>query len=267
VVRREANGTVAAFTRPEDGLMAVAGLAVDAPRRALWLTTVGHPLMEGFRTEDENRSALVEYGIDDGRLRRRIAPPAGVAAALLSDLAVASNGAVFVADPASGRVYVLRPGEAELRVLVDAGPIGSAQGLAVSDDGRTLYVADYVQGIVRVDVETGKARLLPVPPGTAVTGIDGLVLDGATLVGIQNGIQPHRVVRLELDAAGERVTAVETLERHHPRFDEPTLGTRVGRDLFYVGNSQYPKVRPDQTFDEKTLQPPAILRLPLGGTR
>jgi sugar lactone lactonase YvrE len=263
VLRRDARGQVSEFTRPEDGLMSAVGLAVDAPRRALWLTTVGMPMMESYRAEDENRSWLVEYGLDDARLRRRIAPPPAVAGAQLSDLAVASNGAVFVSDPATGRVYVLRPGEADLRVLVDAGPIASAQGLAPTEDGRTLYVADYLQGIVRVDVGSGQAHLLPVPPDTAVTGIDGLVVDGRSLVGIQNGIRPHRVVRLDLDAAGERITGVATLERHHPEFDEPTLGTRVGGALYYVANSQYGKVRRDGTLDQAALRPPAILRLRL----
>src|SRR5260221_9201337 len=40
-----------------------------------------------------------------------------------------------------------------------------------------------------------------VPIDAAVTGIDGLVWAGGGLVGIQNGILPHRVTRFRLDAA------------------------------------------------------------------
>jgi hypothetical protein len=263
VLRRAADGRVTDFTRPADGLFAAVALAVDAPRRALWLTTAANPPMEGFRKEDEGRSFLVEYDLDSGALRRRLPPPGGVERALLSDLAIGPTGDVFVADPQAGRLYVLRVGEAALRVLTPEGPIGSAQGLAPTPDGSAVFVADYTQGVVRVDARTGAARLLPVPEDAAVTGIDGLVFHDGALIGIQNGLRPHRVVRLRLDAAAERVTAVETLVRHHPDFDEPTLATVVDGILYYVANSQYERVRADGSLDTDRLRPPVILRLKL----
>jgi hypothetical protein len=106
--------------------------------------------------------------------------------------------------------------------------------------------------------------LLPVPADAAVTGIDGLVRHGGQLIGIENGVRPHRVVRLLLDATGQRVTAVETLERHHPDFDEPTLATVVDGILYYVANSQYARVRDDGSLEAEKLRAPVILRLRLG---
>ena len=262
VVRRGADGALSDFTRPADGLFAATALAADAPRRALWITTAANPPMEGFRKEDDGRSLLVEYDLDSGARRRQIPPP-GVEGARLSDLAVAPNGDVFVADPAAGRVYVLRRGEGALRVLTDAGPIGSAQGLAFSPDGKVLFVADYTQGILRVDPASGAGQLLPVPEDSAVTGIDGVVFHQGALIAIQNGLRPHRVARLRLDPAFERITAVETLERNHPAFDEPTLATMVDGVLYYVANSQYERVREDGSLDTSRLRPPVILRLPL----
>jgi hypothetical protein len=263
VVRRGPDGAVSDFTRPADNLFSALGLAVDAPRRALWVTTSVNPPMEGYRKEDDGRSSLVEYDLDTRAVRRRLPPPEGIDKALLSDLTVAPGGDVFVADPNAGRIYVLRRGETALRVLTDAGPIGSAQGLTPSADGSVLFAADYVQGIVRVDPRTGAATLLPVPEDTAVTGIDGLVFHAGTLVGVQNGIRPHRVVRLRLDPAFTRVTAVETLVRNHPDFDEPTLATVVDGVLYYVANSQYDHVREDGSLDTARLRPPVILKLKL----
>ena len=123
-------------------------------------------------------------------------------------------------------------------------------------------MADYTQGPARVNLATGQVRLLDVPADAAVTGIDGLVWSAGSLVGIQNGTEPHRVIRLSL--AGDRVTQVSVLERAHPRFDEPTLGVVVGASLFYVANSQYGAVRPDGSLDQARLKAPVILELPLG---
>jgi sugar lactone lactonase YvrE len=258
IVRRDAQGRVGDFVAPGgDGLLAAMALAVDPGRRSLWVSSAAVPEMEGFRKELDGQSFVSEYDLDSGKLRRKLSPP--VAGGRLSDLAVGPGGELVVADPLTGRVYLLEGGA--LRVLVDQGPLGSAQGLAFAPDGR-LYVADYLQGPARVDLRSGAVRLLDVPSDAAVTGIDGLLWAGGALLGIQNGTEPHRVVRLELE--GDRVASVSVLERAHARYDEPTLGVVVGDALYYVANSQYAAVREDGGLDEARLREPTILRLALG---
>ena len=124
-------------------------------------------------------------------------------------------------------------------------------------------MADYSQGIARVEVQDGTVRVLEVPQDAVVTGIDGLVWADGSLVGIQNGVRPHRVARHRLDPSLERVEEVTVLEKGNPSFDEPTLGVRVGADFFYMANSQYRFVGDDGTLALDRLQPPVILRLPL----
>lgn len=257
VIRRDAFGAVTDFVASgQDGLFGATALAVDAGRRALWVSSAATPPMSGFRKEDDGISFLLEYDLDSGRLRRKILPP--VPGGVVSDLAVGPKGELAAADPVTGRVYLLE--KEDLRVLVDEGPLASAQGLAFAPDGR-LYVADYSQGPARVDVETGAVRLLDVPANAAVTGIDGLVWDRGSLVGIQNGTEPHRVIRLSLE--GDAVTALAVLERAHSRYDEPTLGVVRGDSLYYVANSQYAAVRRDGSLDAARLKEPTILRMPL----
>jgi sugar lactone lactonase YvrE len=258
VVRRDAEGRVGDFVASgADGMLAAMALAVDPGRRSLWVSSVAVPEMEGFRKEQDGQSFVFEYDVDSGKLRRKLSPP--VAGGRLSDLAVGPGGELVVADPLTGRLYLLEDGA--LRVLVDQGPLGSAQGLAFAPDGR-LYVADYLQGPARVDLRSGAVRLLDVPADAAVTGIDGLLWAGGALFGIQNGIEPHRVVRLELE--GDRVTSLSVLERAHRHYDEPTLGVVVRDALYYVANSQYAAVREDGSLDASRLREPTILRLPLG---
>jgi sugar lactone lactonase YvrE len=262
IVRVDAGGRVGDFVAEGgDGLFSAVGVVIDPTRRALWVSSEAGRFMVGFHEDDAGASLLLEYDLDDATLRRRMEPP--VAGGGVSDLALGPDGSLYAADPAAGRVYRLPPGGARLEVLVDEGLIFSAQGMAASGDGRLLFVADYVQGVARVDLETRDVVFLETPENLLVSGIDGLVLAGDSLVAIQNGLRPHRVVRLRLDPSRLRITDGTVLERAHPRFDEPTLGVLVGDDLYYVANSQYRHFRAGDPPDLARLEEPLVLRLAL----
>jgi sugar lactone lactonase YvrE len=181
----------------------------------------------------------------------------------LSDVAVGRAGELYVADPATGCLYVLDPGQSALRVLVAPGKLVSPQGIARHPESPWLFVADYVQGLFRVDLRDGSVRALESATDSVLTGIDGLVYHGGALVGIQNGVRPHRVLRAKLSTDGFAITEVETLERANPHFDEPTLGVLVGSDLYYVANSQYGAIGADGRLDAAKLREPVILKMPL----
>ena len=102
------------------------------------------------------------------------------------------------------------------------------------------------------------------PAGATSLGLDGILLDGRSIVGIQNGLAPPRVVRFTLDQAGERVVATEVLDRHLPLADEPTNVTRLNNDLIYIANSQWEKYADDGSRRPGTrLGPTVLLALPL----
>jgi sugar lactone lactonase YvrE len=263
IVRVAPDGTARDFTsEAQDGLGSAVAMGIDQARRALWVTTSATAWMRNARKEDEGRSWLLEYDVDSGKLRRKLGPPAAAPDARLSDLVVGSDGGVTVADPEKGRLYGLAPDAKELTVLLEPGRIQSAQGMAWSADGRYLFVADYVQGVARFDPRARTVVLLEPPSDSVVNGIDGLLLAGDSLVAIQNGINPHRITRLELDPEATRIRKVTIVERANRKWDEPTLGTLVGKDLYYVGTSQYSKIT-DKGVDEETLQQPLIFKTKL----
>ena len=264
IVRVGPDGTVRDFVPgARDGLLSTLALAADPGSRSLWAATDGVPQTRGLRKEDEGRSSVIEFDLDTGAKRRQVGPPPSVPGARFADLTVGPGGDLWVADPYSARLYVLRKGEASFRVFLEPGTVESPQGLAFSPGGRWLFVADYTQGVLRVDPVTGSADLLEAPADAAVTGIDGLLFQGGGLVGIQNGVRPHRVVRLRLDPELRRITEVVVLERKNPHFDEPTLGVTVGDELYYVANSQYEAFGEDGRPDAARLKDPVILRLRL----
>ena len=127
-----------------------------------------------------------------------------------------------------------------------------------SADGKRLYVADYSRGLFVVDTSTRKATPVGCGESVCLQGIDGLTIYKGALVAIQNGIRPHRVVRLVLDAAGTGVMRLDVLAAALPEFDEPTLGTVVDGAFYFVASSGW------RTIDDAgKLAPDADLRNPV----
>jgi hypothetical protein len=173
-------------------------------------------------------------------------------------------GGVYATDSRAPTIYRVPLCGDTLERFVESPLLLSAQGLAAAPDGRTLYVADYARGIIRVDLKTRKAVLLPVADPVLALGIDALSWTGAGLVGVQNGVTPQRVVRLTLDDAGRRIVRSEVLDRAHPAYDEPTLSVVAGDELYYIADGQWERFGEDGSVaDSSVLRPTVVLRLRL----
>jgi sugar lactone lactonase YvrE len=262
IVRRAADGTVSDFVKEgQYGIGAVLGLAVDAKRGRLIACSAALPQMKGYKPSLEGRSAVYAFDLATGKPVRNDALPADGKPRAANDLAIAENGDVYVTDSLASGIYRIPSGGGALETFVPPGVFRSPQGIGFGPGGR-IYVADWGQGLYWLDRE-GKRHEVEGPPEVPLFGIDGLIAGGESLFVVQNGIAPQRVVRLELDAKGDRVVGAKILDMNDPEFAEPTLAALVGDDLYVVGKSQWP------LFDEKTgafdpakLQEPVVLRIP-----
>jgi sugar lactone lactonase YvrE len=267
LVRISKGGGVKDFVKEgADGLLSAVGLALDPGRRTLYVSSVATPYARGITKAQGGSSEVLELGIEDGRLHRRIAAPSAPAGASVSDLALGPDGTLYAADSASGAVYVAEPKEEDgsFQILVPPGSMGSAQGMTVTPDGATLFVSDYTSGIWRVVLapKPGEARILEAPDDVALTGIDGLVYYRGSLLGIRNGFRPHAIIRVVLSPGLDRIEGAEVLERADPRWDEPTLGALAGGAFVYVARSQYGRFS-DEGVPGADLIEPLLLRLTL----
>lgn len=265
VVRMTRDGRFADFvTLRGPGRYAPLGLAVDPARRALWVATAAVPQMAGYTAADSGRSALLRFDLDTGEQTGDFPAPSDGRPHALGDLVISRAGDVYATDSRAPVVYRVRAQSDSLEPLLESPLFLSAQGLALSPDERRLFVADYSRGIVRVDLAAPTAKLLPAADSVLALGIDGLYYHAGTLIGIQNGVTPHRVVRLTLGPDEDRLLAAEPLERAHPAHEEPTLGTLVGRELYYIANSQWERFdRSGGIAHPDSLRAPVVLRLRL----
>lgn len=211
------------------------GMALDRQRGILWIASgVAGPTKakQGFR----GIIGVTALGLEAAG---RAAVPAADTASQPGDVAVGQDGSVYVSDGQAGNLYVCRPGCTELVAFVPAGTFKSPQGLAVSRDGKALYVADYGHGLWRIDLKKPKI----VTQISQLNGIDGLVRDGDALVAIVNG-DGCKIVRLTLDSTGTSV-ASETVLATPSGPGDPTLGFVAAGKLFYVADGQWDR------FDEQ----------------
>jgi DNA-binding beta-propeller fold protein YncE len=241
----------------QDGLWAVLGVRADPARHTLWVTTAAIPQMAGYSAADSGRSAIVAFDLANGTLRARYELPATPAGHLLGDLVIAPNGDVYATDSQDPAIWRVSAGSNTVEEFLRNPLFRSLQGPVVEPTGRTLYLADYSHGILAVDLASRAVRALPGPPRTTLLGIDGLSWDNGSLIGVQNGVTPPRVVRLRLSGDASRITAVELLDRNLPLAPEPTIGTVWGERFYYVANSQW-----DEYDEAGRLRPGATLVSP-----
>ncbi len=221
----------------QDGLLGVLGIEVDAVRDQLWVANSVAPFMRGYQNDMAGKSAVFAFSLEGGATVGRWDPPAD--GAMLNDLTVTGDGAVFVTDSAGGGV-LMREADAPpgaLKPFVPAETFLGPNGIVGAPGDDAIFVCD-AYGLHRVERATGEVRELKPPPGVSTLGgIDGLDRRGRTLVAVQNLFSPGRVWALELDASGRELVGATLLDDNHPELGGPTTGAIAGERFLYLANA------------------------------
>lgn len=248
--------TVRPFVK--DGSLGVLGLKVDSARGVLWATSWASDGMEGYVASDEGRAEVTAYALADGAQRRRISFAAGKDPHLLNDLAIASDGTLYVTDSTAGAVWRVPPDRDVFEPLVAAGSFAYPNGIALASE--TLLVA-HGTGIAIVDRAKGTFTRMSTVPGAPLGGIDGLLVDGRSLVAVQNGLGVPRIVRITLD--GTRATGLTVLENDAALLELATTATVLDGALYTIANSQVDALSDGGIKPGRTLRESSVVRTPL----
>jgi sugar lactone lactonase YvrE len=265
IVRRTKQGAVSDFIRSgQDGFLAGAWLDIDPNRGLLFASCAAVPFMSGYRKEDADQSGVFVWDLKSGKLVRKAMLASGGKRHFLNALVVDRDGNAYVSDSGASGIYRLRRGADALEVFVPDSVFRSTQGLAFSDDEKTLYVADYTDGVWAVDMATRERRRLQEPADAWLVGLDGLTRVPDGFITVQIGVRPQRVLRLRLDGDGRRISEVRILEMNHPGYSGPIQGAMSGSSFLYVANSQLDLGNGETgDFAADRARPTVVLRLPL----
>ncbi|MCF7689441.1 MAG: hypothetical protein K9M98_09270 [Cephaloticoccus sp.] len=243
---RNGDGQVTRFSAVDERMLGVGGLVVDETREMLWAASSAQAVMSGWQEENANRGALIGFDLTTGVVRAYYPIPSDDRAHATVDLALAPDGTIYLSDSIAPVIWRLSPGATQLEKWIDDDRFRSLQGLTVSPDGNSLFVADYALGLFRIDLRSGAIAALATPTGNTLIGIDGLTRSGTQLIAVQNGVNPVRILAFDLDAKDE-LAAVHELAAALPVIADPTLGCVHDGRFHFIADAGWRFFSPGKT--------------------
>jgi len=226
--------------------MAAIGLFVDTSRNVLWAVGAVFEMTENFNPEAETQTGVFGFDLLSGEQTHKFL--AGDAAEFFNDLSVGPDGTIYISG---SDLAVIDAGSDEIRRLETKPAVSGSNGIAVSADGKRLFVSSYPAGVAVIDLKTGASRMLELPENSTLYGVDGMYFFEGDLVAVQNGVEPWRLVRIDLNDDFTAVHGIRILEFANPAIG-PTTGAILGDTIYLVGQGPAPESAPSQ-FSEDLL--------------
>jgi hypothetical protein len=222
-------------------------LSADPKRKVLWVTASAMPGFSGIPKEEQGKALLMEIDPVSGKVLHRF-DPGTTRPAVLGDMCVTDQGPVYVTDSVGGGVYRLHGDWQTAKLEKIADGLFSPQTPVLSRDGTRLFVADYTMGIAVIELPkageapnlTAKVSYLPHPENVAVVGLDGLYANVDSLIGIQNGTEPERIVRFLMNPAQTEITGNQVI--HQIGALDPTHAAEVDGWFYATAHVGWSKV-------------------------
>ncbi len=207
-----------------------AGILVDDERKKVY--AVG-----GYYLIPDSTSGLFVYDLDSGQLlERHIVDDSREH--FFNDLINDSKGNLYITNTKDSSIYFLGRHTKKLELFYRSPEIEFPNGIAISDDDSTLYVASFPNGIRILDIES--RELLNGRDSLGVSqGIDGLEFYNGHLFAIQNGSQENgfNFRKLLLDHSGKEILSTKIIDEGNPDLDVPLTFCIYNEEALVIGNS------------------------------
>jgi hypothetical protein len=201
------------------------GVRHDPQRNLIWACSNGPD-------DRQARPQLLRITLDPLAVTRSPVPDPR---ALCNDIALLPDGAVAISDSERGAVWQLSR-DGQWRTLAEPGSLGYPNGLTYLAEARRLVVAD-LRGLWTIDLAA--PRLVGIAEqATFIGGVDGLYAVKGGLVAIQNGLHPHRVLRIALNPSATHVQRVTVIASNVPELAAMTTAAMKGGELTVLAGNQ-----------------------------
>lgn len=227
------DGTIRDFIKEgQDDIKSVIGMEVDHRTNSFW--AVSSEARQVLPLKDPGphqwRSSVYLFNLSDGTLKKKYTLDKD--SVFLNDITVGDDGTVYITESLQSGVLRILPGSDSITSWLHPHPFGFINGICFADKKGWLYVSS-IEGIVGIEISTGKYIVLPSASDIDHKDIDGLSFTNGYFIGHQS----TKVTRFWMNANRDSIIRSEILNSGK-EFDASTTG-EIGKGYYYfIVNSQ-----------------------------
>lgn len=237
-----------------DSELSVFSMKKDSKEQFLWVATSAIPEMEGFTPSLDGKSAILKIDIKTRKVVKRFEMEGNH---VFGDLYVTKRNEVYVSDSSKPIIYKIENEVMSEWISLEKEAM-NLQGIAMNPTEDKLFIADYLKGIAVISIKDKTRKWLTLPSGTIGKGIDGLCFYNNSLIAVQNGVKPIRLVRFQLDEKQNEIVSYTVIDNNRPEFNEPALATVVKNKLFFFANSPWQAYDRNGNLDAAKVENPML---------
>lgn len=235
----------------------VFALKTDSNQKYLWVACSAISEMKGFTKKDDGKSEILKIEIATQKLIHRYRAEGSH---VFGDIIVAKNNDVYISDSSEPFIYKIEKDSLLLWKDLKKEAF-NLQGITFNEDESKLFIADYLKGVLVINVKTKQHSWLDFPEETSKKGIDGVVFYKKSLIAIQNGVVPIRIVRYKLNESSAKIIDFVVMDNNREVFNEPALATLVQNKLYFFANSPWKFYDKNFQLDESKIENPKLFEL------
>lgn len=214
----------------------VLAIASNSDPESIWVSTakISQSKKKGGQS---SAPEIIEIDALKGKVKSRIPLENDVVA---GSMTFDKQGDLYVSNSSKPEVIII---DAKAKTIKNKIPMDDGfnlQGITVDLDKNIMYIADYIKGIVRVDIEDNHQVTWLESKNFLLKGIDGLTyIKDNQLIAVQNNSTPKRVFKIK--TKGMAVDTVTFLDNNLDTDGEPTNGKYFEKlGFLYISNSPWP---------------------------
>ncbi len=218
------------ITQPTFEDLSPIGMEVDNNKDMLWVNVALAPIVNKTG-KNEWKTTIMCFDLLNNQFIKKYDFIKGEQV-FLNDLTVDKNGDVYATESVKSKIYKLDTRTNELAMFIDLKNIGFPNGIVYYQPKHYLFVAAN-EGIVKIDIETKRVKLLEVERDVNAKFIDGLAINDDYFIGHQSS----KISKFYFDKNIERIIRSEVFDSGD-EFDSSTTGEVGNGNYHYIVNSQ-----------------------------
>jgi hypothetical protein len=228
-------------TKKSEELLSLAGSAFaiikSEDKNFIWVSSSMFSHYSNYDKKQNNKSFVYKINTKDGNVVTKIEIPEE---AVIGSMVLTKNNKIYATNSVSPKIFVIDINKGILENAIEIKEAFNLQGITLDAAEQNIFVADYIKGIMKLNLADFSNRMWYESKDYLLKGIDGLTyIDYNTLVAIQNNSNPKKVIKLTIDA--DKVTEIKILDNASSSMGEPTNGKLYEEKRYiYVSNSQWP---------------------------